>query len=396
MEVTLPGIKHWSAKAAVAAGAATMLLLTTSIQPAAAYTYSPFGPNLIRTPPKGKKEGYRYPRAIQLHYQSGSNASANGSMLGTLQWLADTGQIPSISIFRSNDEGRSWGNPITRVQDTIHGSAYQLMSQPHLYELPTAVGSMPAGTILLAALSRKQDATGNTYIMLYKSNNVGTSWSLVSTVAQGGPASEGSTPVWEPFLYATNGKLIVYYSDERDAAHSQKLVHQTTTNGTTWSSVVNDVVDPNPAGRPGMLTMARMNNGKYIITYEHCGSPGCRVEYRVSSNPESWESAAEQVVRLTSGTTPISTPYVVNLPNVGTNGAVVVSGRYGTSSFLVNYNYGAAGSSWVEVPAKLNPGWSRSMVPMDDGRSIFINSTPIQSDGYSRWYTANQQFNNPA
>ncbi len=357
---------------------------------AATYTYSPFGPNLIRTPPPGSNpEGYRYPRAIQLHHQSGAQAGANGAMLGTLQWLAGTGQTPNIAIFRSNDEGRSWGNPIATVQDTMHGSETHLTSQPHLYELPSAIGTMPAGTVLLAALAR-QPSGGDTYIMLYRSNDAGVTWSPVSVVAQGGAPQEGADPIWEPFVVVLNDRLVVFYSDERDPAHSQKLVHQTSANGTTWGPVVDDVADPDPAGRPGMPVVARMNNGQYILTYEHCGNHGCRVEYRVSANPESWASATEQVLSLPDGTTPCCTPYVQNLPGTGPAGAIVVSGR--DSSFYVNYADAAPGSRWIRMAAKVAGGWSRSMVAMDDGQSLFITSTPIQSDGFSRWYTANQYF----
>ena len=78
-------------------------------------------------------------------------------------------------------------------------------------------------------------------IDLYKSNDAGRNWTYVSTIAEGKAAYPGNDPVWEPFLMVANNKLICYYSDERDTAHSQKLVHQTTTDGINWSSVVNDV-----------------------------------------------------------------------------------------------------------------------------------------------------------
>jgi hypothetical protein len=70
----------------------------------------------------------------------------------------------------------------------------------------------------------------------------------------------------------------------------------------------------------------------------------------------------------------------------------VVSGRDGTSSSYVNYVNAAPGSRWVQMASKVAAGWSRGMVAMDDGQSVFITFTPVQSDGYSRWCTANQHF----
>ena len=69
-------------------------------------------------------------------------------------------------------------------------------------------------------------------------------WSFVSSIATGGEAisTNGHTPIWEPFLLVANNKLIVYYSDQRDPNYGQKIVHQTSTDGVNWGSVVNDVI----------------------------------------------------------------------------------------------------------------------------------------------------------
>lgn len=354
--------------------------------------FSGFGPTVIRNPPPGSiKEGYRYARAVQLRYQTGSSASMNGTMLGTYQWLTASGG--NIPIYRSTDEGRTWtSSPITQVSDTAH-DGYMLTSQPSLYELPIAIGDMPAGTILLSALAKKGETGGNTYIDLYKSADGGTSWTYVSTIAQGGQPVEGSDPVWEPFMYAYNkgasNRLVVYYSDERDPRAAQKLVHQVTTNGTTWGPVVDDVVDPDSKGRPGMPVVAKMNNGQYIMTYEHCATRDCRVEYRLSSDPEDWINATEYPLQMADGSMTSGTPYVVYLPGVGPNGAVVVSPRY-PGHLFVNYHYATPASRWVQMQAVVDRAWSRSFVPMGDGKTLFITSTPIQPNGIARWEVGNQ------
>src|SRR5438445_264834 len=80
-----------------------------------------------------------------------------------------------------------------------------------------------------------------------------------------------NTPVWEPFLLMNNGRLIVYYSDQRqNSVHSQMLVHQTTIDGVTWGSVVQDVAYSAQSARPGMATVAQINGGQWIMTYEYC------------------------------------------------------------------------------------------------------------------------------
>ncbi|MEU6408316.1 RICIN domain-containing protein [Microbispora sp. NPDC046933] len=388
----------------------TLTTLTTLATPALAYTYSPFGPTPILSPPADShSEGFRYPRALQLRHQS--NPHDNGVMLGAVQWLtySDDSHIP---IFRSDDEGRSWNTSWSKVYDRAngrgHGSGYHLVSQPTLYELPVAIGDMPAGTILLSALARTWARTGNqsgnTYIDLYKSNNAGRTWQFVSTVAQGGIPQEQATPgpIWEPFMYAYNrgggtpNRLVVYYTDEREASKSQKLVHQVSTDGKRWGAVVDDVVDAGPDARPGMPVVAKMNNGNYIMTYEYCGGTpqtpgaagGCAVNYRVTNDPESWNDKPNQVVRQADGTIPKGTPYVVNLPNVGPKGAVVVSGN-SLDGLFVNYDNAAPGSRWIKLHSTVARSYSRSFVPMDDGKTIFTVSN-VRNGDRSRWTVGNQ------
>jgi hypothetical protein len=125
--------------------------------------------------------------------------------------------------------------------------------QPELFELPTAMGDFPAGTILAAGDSVPSDRSA-TKIDLYASTDRGQTWNFVSNIATGGAAwdTNGQTPVWEPFFLVSDGKLIVHYSDQRDPDHGQKIVHQVSTNARTWGPVVDDVAMPTASDRPGM------------------------------------------------------------------------------------------------------------------------------------------------
>ena len=51
-----------------------------------------------------------------------------------------------------------------------------------------------------------------------------------------------------------NNKLIAYYSDQRDTNYGQKIVHQTSTDGVNWGTVVNDVTSPSTATVRGCLS----------------------------------------------------------------------------------------------------------------------------------------------
>lgn len=128
-------------------------------------------------------------------------------------------------------------------------------------------------------------------------------------------------------------ELILYYSDQRDnETHSQKLVHQTTTDLVNWSALVDDVAYDDYYARPGMPVVARLPTGDYIYTYEYGGEPSnpsgnywFPVYYRISSDPRAFSAAAEQKLTAANGTTPTGSPYVVWSPWGGPNGTIVVS-----------------------------------------------------------------------
>ena len=106
----------------------------------------------------------------------------------------------------------------------------------------------------------------------------------------------GSTPgpIWEPFVKVIDHKLVCYYSDERDQTHyAQKLVHQVSNDGVNWGSVVDDVDFNNSAARPGMVTVAQMPNGKYIMTYEVVNSGEWRTNFKISDDGLNWDSSSE-------------------------------------------------------------------------------------------------------
>jgi hypothetical protein len=168
------------------------------------------------------------------------------------------------------------------------------------------------------------------------------------------------------------------YSDQRDPAHGQKLAHQSSPDLKTWGPLINDAAEANYTQRPGMTTMAKMGNGQYIFTYElglsDDGLPTkspYAVHYRISDDPETFNSAQEIRLTASDGTIPSSSPYVVWTPVGPTGkGTVVVSdGSY--DQYFFNTEYGAA-DAWVTIPSSHGVGYTRSLTVMPDESKVLL------------------------
>ena len=247
---------------------------------------SAYGPLTMYTPDPATavRYGALYPHAIQLKYQS--NPADNGKMLATFEKY--TVAPFTFPVFESTDNGASWSR-LPDVTDQVNG--WGLKQEPHLFELPQAVGTMPAGTILMIGNSEPADDS-HTKLDIYKTNDLGQTWTFVSSVASGGKAVMGTaTAIWEPYLLFANNKLICFYSDERGmASGGQKIVAQTSTDGVNWGAAF-DVVNFSATHanyRPGMPVVSKMANGQYILVFEFIGLSNAPDNFKITSDPESW------------------------------------------------------------------------------------------------------------
>ena len=156
-----------------------------------------------------------YARTVELE---------NGVLLATWENYSPEPPLVYFPIFRSADGGETW-KEFSKVTDQVNG--WGLRYQPFLYKMPVSVGKYPAGTILCAGNSIPTDLN-YTKIEVYASRDKGYTWEFVSHVASGGAAipDNGIPAIWEPFLMWYEGQMVIYYSDQRDPAHGQKLVHQ--------------------------------------------------------------------------------------------------------------------------------------------------------------------------
>jgi hypothetical protein len=277
-------------------------------------------------------------------------------------------------IYKSTDGGKSW-KEFSRIQDTQYG--YGLRYQPFLYVLPEKIGSFKAGTVLASGSAIPTDLS-STHIELYASTDSGKSWKFVSHIAAGGEAlpNNGLTPVWEPFLMVNKKTLICYYSDQRDnATYGQKMVHQTSSDLKTWGPVVDDVKYPTYTDRPGMPTIAKLPNGKYIMTYEYGGGPAITdsyqfpVYYKIVSDPEKFGAATGISLKATDGTIPTGSPYVVWSSVGGKNGTIIATASSGTEVYI---NKGLGEGPWVKVDTPEGSSYTRHLRVLADQTKLLI------------------------
>ena len=329
--------------------------------------------------------GASYPRVIQLKV---------GANKGTL--LATYGHRGNLPIWRSTDNGETWAK-LSEVP--------QLSGQPCLYELPSQMGELPAGTVLACGIGTARTTPNTSQLDVAVSRDAGKTWNYLSTIVTGRPgpynaatraglARDAAAPIWEPFLGAdSRGRLVAYLSDERDKKNgfNQLLDHVVSEDGgKSWGPIVYDVAIPDGLSRPGMAIVAKDGKGKYYMSYELVSAPGYPLEprtnamhFRTSTDGLNWGDPK------TPGTLiqdrwrqfPNGTPYIVWSPWGGANGTLVASarsvvrdtiGRVGGGLF-VNRNGGEGYWTLIETPIWYdinNDGYSQTLIPLGDGQEI--------------------------
>jgi len=336
--------------------ALTCLLGQALAYPSHVAPFSTFSNTTVFVPPSNyTTPRVLYARTVELE---------GGVLLATWENYSPQPPLVYYPIFKSIDGGETW-EEISKVTDQVND--WGLRYQPMLYELPEAIGGFEAGTVLVAGNSIPEDLSV-TQIDVYASKDKGYTWQFVSRVASGGPANttDGVPAIWEPFLMMYEGNMVVYYSDQRDPLHGQKLVHQVSSDLVNWDPPVDDVAYPTYTDRPGMTTVTKLPNGVYMMTYEYGGGPTVvangyefPVYYRMNRNPLLFNNSTGYALVSNDGTQPISSPYITWSPVGGPNGTIAVSCG-SLSPIFVNRELGAT-DAWKTVATPEGVSYSRSL-----------------------------------
>jgi hypothetical protein len=334
--------------------------------------------------------GSSYPRVIRLEH----NGPADGTILASITTNFGTQGAGVISA--STDGGLTF-QQIATIEDPASAGGAGICCSV-LYELPSAVGELPAGTVLWADTVgyTAPEAERHTRQRLWASADAGHTWRHVSDIA----VSPNQYNNWEPSLsVAADGSLVAFYSDETDKAHhDQKLVQVRSRDAVTWTDQRDTVTNADWYVRPGMINAIRLPDGSYFMTYEVCNNDLvhlCSAYFRRSA--DGWDFGDPDdlgtVVRTTNGRYGRHTPTVVWSPGPGSTGTILlitemlvendgsISPGNG-KTVLANDQLGAG--PWSEIPAPVpvegvdNEGcrnFSPSLLPAPDGRSVLEVTT---------------------
>ncbi len=424
--------------AALAAVSAVILSLLAA-PPAGAY--SPTPGTVYQLPSnqaclKGRGNCAIYPKAAQL---PGGQLVASFELATVPASGSAAGE--TLPVYRSTDDGTSWQlvsqvkAPAYLSSDPQYAKYTSAWTNPYLYVLPRTVGSLSAGTLVMAAVVSGDDSyylehkaadpnwtpsgdgdRRDLAIALYSSTDQGTTWGFRNIITgggwQGGSAGNIGTnvsnantthqvdPVWEPYLMVYNGQLVAYYSDENDFtaydsgtgalttdpandtatdSQGQIIAHRTWDgSGAAWSSPVVDVTG----------TTVTMGGGKTEIGG---GRPG--MANVVPTSDGKWMLTYEywgggDNVRYKVASDPLHFYSVGGTAGTGVSGLPVTTGSaapaQGGSPVLIRtpdgrllYNAAGSGSVWMNSSGTSTGTWTQyqTTVPGAYSRNLTYDAT---------------------
>lgn len=252
-----------------------------------------------------------------------------------------------------------------------------------LFELPRTVGVLPRGTLLWAGSVGQSETNRRMKIKVYRSSDAGRTWSYLNEIV-----SPNIGGLWEPeFTVASDGALVMFYSDETQSAYSQFLNQVRSYDGTTWQDASRVVASTNVNDRPGMAIVSKLVSGDRIMTFELCGPSACAAHYKLSRDGWNWGDPADlgASIRLPDGRFFEHAPTNAVLPD----GSILLVGQV-----LVNADNSVASANgrvifknvlgnpigrWYPITAPVPvpdaydnycPNYSSSLLPSETGSSV--------------------------
>ncbi|QJD84758.1 AbfB domain-containing protein [Cohnella herbarum] len=323
-----------------------------------------------------------YTRAVKL---------SNGDILATFtrKFPGNTNWVgmQPFPFYRSTDNGLTW-SLYSEIDPNSFGLNRDQQGMTTLYVLPQQVGALPAGTLLFASTDWDNNAPYTIHI--WRSSDNGATWQLHSNLAARGTA--GTKRTWEPeFAVTADGRLICYYSDERQPGYNQAIAQEISSDGgLTWgnySIIIGD--NTNWDWRPGMPRVVRSKNGTYFMFFEMLGAtPNFAVRFKTSTDGINWGSPTNLGNVVGTGIYRASqTPEVAFVDDGSANGRFYVRGMTDVvSSANKMFTSGNNGATWTQVDAPLTvkgsnqntpAAWSGTLLPLDHSLLLELNSVKV-------------------
>jgi hypothetical protein len=325
-----------------------------------------------------------YARIVRLSHNA--DATKNGNIVVAVTAFPSSGTEASIY---SSADGVTFAK-IGAVTDSDFSGG---LCCGTLYELPSQVGTLPAGTLLWSGSVGQTSTTQAMQLKVYASEDQGKTWSYLSNCATGSKPGTTGGGLWEPqFTVANDGALVCFFSDETVSGHSQLLRQVRSYNGLTWQDSTYTVASTVQADRPGMAVVTKLPSGLYFMSYELCGPAACTVFTRTSTDGWNWGDATNMGDRVVTadGSWLEHAPTNAWAPSAASaNGTILLVGQMMYSSsgavasgngITVLTNHSADGTgTWNTMPAPVKvptaydnycPNYSSPLLPSPDGQSV--------------------------
>ena len=169
-----------------------------------------------------------------------------------------------------------------------------------------------------------------------------------------------------------SGQLVAYFSDENEANFGgsgeggQILAHKTSSNGTSWSSEVQDVGTNFFSGRPGMTNIVPTTDGKWIMTFEYWGG-GANTRYKICNTPLDCDATSVGTGFPGAGG---GSPVLLRMPD----GRIVFNAS-GSGSVWVNAS-GSSMGTWLQYQTPVAAGYSRDLQYVSGTGRVVILQAP--------------------